>query len=66
MICRNSRCDNGDGSKGVCAPGDTSDYCIACDDARGGYSQPCKWVQPDCLGICGRSTNDAAGESNAR
>lgn len=46
--CRNISCDNVDGSKGVCAPGDTSDYCIACDDARGGYSKPCPWPSDTC------------------
>lgn len=45
-------CDNADGSKGVCAPGDTPDYCICCDDARGGYSKPYSWPQPTCP--CGR------------
>lgn len=56
--CRNVACDNADDSKGICAPGDTPGYCIACDDARGGYDKPCPWPQPTCP--CGRFANDAA------
>lgn len=58
--CRNGACDNADGSKGICAPGDTSDYCIACDDARGGYSKPCPWPNETCPCKC--SPSDADGE----
>lgn len=47
-LCRNRGCDNADGTKGVCAPGDTPDYCIACDDGRGGYAKPCPWPNDSC------------------
>lgn len=57
--CRNPGCDNADGSKGVCAPGDTTDYCIACDDSRGGFDKPCPWPNEHCP--C--STDDAGVKS---
>lgn len=48
LACRNGACDNADGSKGVCAPGDTPGYCICCDDNRGGFSKPCPWPSETC------------------